>query len=653
MQSSKNQLFGKNLSQCLFVTMAVKASYFVLALVIIFSSWNSVLGKNRNYLNLKLELLVNRLTNNYSKGIEKCIVFADFPESNNIVDQLQAKLSRSLQVMLIKLAKNLNLNNYRKPVISKIPRYYSVSREVRGILNQAGGSTILICIFNERNPRYLIKKIREIYRNLAQPENIPKVLLISLADRAQARYRTAFKFFNKSVYNITDVEIVEISSSASRRKRNNNRVLKRRRTSHDFVVHQYNPFTMIYKKQKLSRRVKFFQPKTANLHGHSLLINKNYERRRVNKTFLGENSNLMTFLRGTMNFTFKDDLYTAGVDLLLCERQIASYEANAAFLKPNQLQTVFLCTPVILDDFVELNLMDFVKFFPLIFLFAFLLKLCGKYSEFNPHTWSEIETFKMLLGLDNPTGLTKSLFESTLFIFVSFTGFFFSNELSEAATNILNPFQIERQFKTYSDLTESNITVGLPDFPSRNSIYGIPCENPIFTSKVRYLAGRATFDDYLQMLICRNMSVYQYECCLMDDFFPKGIVINGQTLARRADLTVSKDVVSIIVSRFSPYLERMSDLYWRFYESGFRHTMKVKEALRKQTDIRRFIEYKYYYLTQCHEHDDSDRVISEISYVLHGILIIGSTSALSLLIAELFYKKLLNDANELYHNTRT
>lgn len=209
-----------------------------------------------------------------------------------------------------------------------------------------------------------------------------------------------------------------------------------------------------------------------------------------------EKSRLGNHFRTTLNFTYVRWRFgTTVADFLFPEQGCYSYMEYCTALKSLLYQTSSIYTPVINDAYLEVNIIDFFMLFPLIILFALLLKLSSKFSEFNPQTWSFLAVFKMLISLDNPSGVTRSFVESVLFITISISGVFYSNEFSGAATKVLNCITVKTQFNSFVDLRESNLTVFLIMNHSSYSDF-VFIDDPIVLSEVKYEVTKNINDDY-------------------------------------------------------------------------------------------------------------------------------------------------------------
>lgn len=509
----------------------------------------------------------------------------------------------------------------------------------------ASGNTLLVFAYDpQRGESIFISHLNVVYCSLARITSIPKILLVSVTNKAQVSYRKIFDFLLKPA-RIVDVDILEISSKVA--KKNKRKAPKS--NDHHFTVHQYNPFSRIYRKSKLTRAMRWFEPKLMNLHGHKILTNPclsedsifylNGENVRFKLPTLYENSKLGVTFRSLMNFTYRNTS-SGNEDIRFSEVFLEPYRYDVATLKPSLFAFLYVYTPVINDTSVEVNVLNFLIFFPLMLAIALLLKLTSKLSGFVPQTWSILAIFRMLLGLDNPTGRMSSILESAFFILISFTGIFYSNEFSEAATSILNPIKLERHFNSFPDVRASNLTICLHEnLISYHRHYG-RIENLIRTAKVNItIQDDFIFYEVAKMLSSNGIAVSKPENPGFVPIFRGDIQADGVTLARKCGLTENKWIASLRVQQYSPYVERMSELYWRFYKSGF-YNLDEPKFIHK---IEKHIIMQYHLRKSQRPADNNlENDADFFSYILLLILLIGSALAVIALAVEILIHKIVS-----------
>lgn len=618
--------------------MTVKVKFAFVALI--FVTFGDCTSRDE----IKCQMLVNQLTK--LEGISKFNILIENSVKSAIVDELLVKLTRVIPCLPVKndqRFRNKTWVKYAKKNIRSTSKYYNKSRQQEGIVNHASGNSLFIYFCRSVDEKSLDIAMW-YYHCFTCISSVPKFLIVVKVDKVQVSYKKTMTYLLRR-WRIIDVDIMEISKSGVNIKRR-----LRKRQIHNFMVHQYNPFSKSYMKRVLSKNVKWFQSKLMNLHRHKLFINKLHFERIISvankKNFIwtsdrmSEKSKLGIHLRTSMNLTY---VYAKEIDqeLKFLEVQMCGYYRIVS-LKPILFHTHHIYTPVIFDKCMEINLQDFFIFFPPIIFLAFLLKLLTKFSEFNPQTWSMIATFQMLLGLGNPSGRITSALEASLFILMLFAGFFYSTLFSESATNILNPYVIERQFNSWSDMKDSNLTVCLIVRPTNRTLENIPMDNPILESKVKiYMLAHNTLKQINNMFLVRDRAVSLRESPLSTSLFNSMIAMDGQVLARRSGLTELMMIVSLQSKQFSPYIERMSDLYWRFHETGFHNFMGFVEFLyhhnREQT-IKCYTK-----MPQRFNNNNLDDLEANFLVVVSFVLTIGCISSIFTLFIEVFIEKNINN----------
>lgn len=602
-------------------------------------------------LNNNCKLLASALAN--VRGIHKCYIFVERHIKNRAIDQLIVELAKVIPTLPIKnINKKFKASRYRsKPDALKGIKSYSISREQKGLINRATANTVFIYVFADNTPNSLDRNLRYCQLLLSQPSNNPKILLVHITKiiRKPLYYQQIHRYvFQK--YQMLDVDIVELLQPAKKR-RAKRYLSKNRQSRHGFTIYQCNPLNCRHKKHRRpNKHIKWFQTRAINLHGHVIFINHvpyTALRGRMIKTILydknliNEKSRFGEILKRTMNFTYKYSSDLKSQDLGFPEQPVVDYDGIIC-LKANSPQTSYICTPIINDQHFTVNLINFVICFPLILLFAFLMKPFAKFSGFEPKTWSFLAVFKMLIGLDNPTGVTHSFMESTLFVLISITGIFFSNEFSEAAMSILNPITIERQFNNWQDLQASNLTVYIMYKPKTNTTHRLHMENVILESKVDYRVSDDINDIIAlttKMFYSSNIAQYQAEGPSFAPNLGSTISVDGRILAKRSGVSEYSWVVSYRVKDYSCYLERMSDVYWRFGEVGFHNYMRCYEEL---TAVNRALVETCLAAGGGSSLSEEDEVneLENNDIVIFCILNVGSVLAIIVLAIELLYFEL-------------
>lgn len=617
---------------------------------------------------LKFKMLGQQLSS--LRGIKRFRVFTQDHVDSRIMKGLHVELSRTLPTMFIDWREFKSTNVTRTATKAKARKQ---KRQKQSSLSKVSGDEMLVYVVSTSRTRKQLDAIR-IYRSLAFPANLPKVLLISLTDQVMANYKSTFNYLLEQG-NIVDVDILEIyrnGRNVKARKVPRNKSGKnvkgtkaprsgskdgkngkaRRRVSKSsssrYTVHMYNPFTRQYKKQKLTKNVRWFQEKVRNLHGYKVFTSDTKPATRsyalgkriasIRREFA--NSRFGKLLKTSMNFTYGYKKVSREQDVIF-KSVVCDASNKIATLKPCAFNTHFIYTPVIYDTFYQVDIGQFFVFFPLIFAINILLKLCSSVSEFSLHTWSWTYTFNMLLGRDNPSGITgKCVVESLLLCLLYVGGFFFSNEFSEAATGIVNPVRIERNFHSFQDLKDSNLTLYLM---RKYSCHGEESEfviDEIIRANVKYnliTEVNATVFRALSKMLHSKLAMSCQNGPETIPWLTDTFNLDGKTLAKKSYLNEYKVLLSYPVKSYSPFYERMSDLYWRFFEIGD-HI---------------YGEYKTYWRLIINQHlydlysEEADDEITEdfdetrmLAYIFFGVSMVGSIAAILALLVEILISKM-------------
>lgn len=241
-------------------------------------------------------------------------------------------------------------------------------------------------------------------------------------------------------------------------------------------------------------------------------------------------------------------------------------------LKPNSIHSSYVFALIIHDTHYNVELQQLILFIPSLVAAVTLVKICNRLGEFNLYTWSFVNIFKMFLGLENSSGAINSMLEAWLFILVSITGFFFSNEISEAATNLLNAERVELKFHRLSNLAASNLTLLVTLHPSKSfRVDNDAIEEERLKANVRFRRvyhGENITKSYRDLFSTRQCAMTFLKSPLVIPWVVDTFNFGGRPEVKITSLVVSKPVASLRIKAFSPYYERISELSWRFVETG-------------------------------------------------------------------------------------
>lgn len=357
--------------QCFTVTMGVNIQFllvFVTLLIIFFS--NHSLSKKTSKED-PMKLLVKQISN--LEGVRKCNIFFIGVRSR-LVDKLRAELVRNLQAQEVGnfMKHRIWKAIIRKDIRSDDAQYYKRSREQNQILNYGSQNTLFIFTTARKMEPNILKVIEAFYTRTTQVTSSLKTLVILVTKKPKRSYKETFNFLFRNRPSQLDLEILEISKRSQNRMNAGRRTKysKRKRWMHEssrhtFLFHQYNPFTRVYQKQKLTKHVKWFKSKAMNLHGHALTARKSELNTKIFKYYLV----YMEIMKSKMNFTCRWVAHTSTAFILgqqtTCLQYPKFWESHL-YLKPWSMDVSRILTPVIHDKFIEENWMNFLSFFPLV-----------------------------------------------------------------------------------------------------------------------------------------------------------------------------------------------------------------------------------------------------------------------------------------------
>lgn len=576
------------------------------------------------------------------KGAKVCNLFVQDNINSRALDRLQVHLSRSFPTVSMKKFK-LKSSKFTRVDFGSQKNFYQRKREQVGLSNYASGNAILIYVYQRKNTKQFTANVLRIYRTLAFSTSLPKLLLISLTDSKQKSYKSTFNFLMKNG-RIVDVEILELSNKVKSLKKGLKSNL------HTFVVHAYNPFTKQYSKRKLSKRISWFRSKVNNLHGYKLFTNyekpKNLSYVINNKTLIlqydkrNHKSRLGVSLKTSMNFTYSYAKRLSDQDIFFRTVECDAYSKHIK-LKPCVFYSIQIYAPVIYDTYCQVNLVQFILFLPLMLAISIFIRICSAAGKFNAYTWSTINVYKMLLGQSNSSGITFSKLESVLLCLIFFTGFFFSNELSEAATGILNPVTIERQFHRFSDLKDSNLTLYVTDHSARfRRDCGI-VELEFLRANLTYRCvnrSGGVVEAVARVFSSTRAAMGLVEAPEVVPFLRDRYNFEGKEIVKKSHLSVYKAVWSYVVKDFNPYYEKMSEIYWRFVESGDHIWGGEKTTWTPHIDKHMFDSYLKRGETDPDE-DSYETIDDSFVYVALSVLILGLLASIFALLIEILIGK--------------
>lgn len=160
---------------------------------------------------------------------------------------------------------------------------------------------------------------------------------------------------------------------------------------------------------------------------------------------------------------------------------------------------------------------------------------------------------------------------------------------------------------------------------------GVKYDNPIVSSKLNYKIIDENSSKPLlmgEMVNHKNISVSVPINSALKSYGAK-IAMDGKLCVRRSDLLEYLHLYSYRMRDFSPYFERISDVYWRFFEYGFGPYNRLIQIYVKQ-----------YYEEGVERHareSDSESTDDFTTHALLYVLSIGIVASLVVLVAEMLF----------------
>lgn len=540
----------------------------------------TITNKKGNSDMIRLQMLSEQLTS--LKGVSKCTLFIDKHIKCDVIEKLQKLISRSVPLTSMK-SKSISWSRCERKLIYESVRYFGNFREQRSLLNYPSANALFIYVFShdvdktfkEFNDRWIF----HVYLRLSCATTLPKVLVINLARKTAKVYKR--KVFSDIGVLLLDLDVLEISNG-DHVPRNGKKL---RAEPMKFRLHQVNPFTKSYKRQKLSKGTKWFENRHSNLYGYKMITS--YRRRRdlcfdriTKKTVVldgsGPHSELGKYLSTAVNCTFKIKKASArfSPEIDFPELVVMLYHIQSNFLNPCQISASYFYTPVIVDVAFENNFNGFLMCFSMVPVVLFLLHICRFLGGFDKHTWSPLYTTKMLFGLDSPYD-PRFVVECALFIVISICGIFCANDFYEALMDVIVPVRSERQFYTLQDLKGGNLTLYIQGEASRvpgGYVWSPP--QKIAHSGLNYkLINDRVQRELVNMHLMRlwqNISISVVDTA-KTKYYERTITFDGRAIARQSDIAEYSLATSIGISPFNVFKDSLSKFYWYFHEHGLKH----------------------------------------------------------------------------------
>lgn len=425
-------------------------------------------------------------------------------------------------------------------------------------------------------------------------------------------------------------------------------------------VHQYNPFTKKYTTNVYKPGVKWFTDKTKGLHRAVFnvgLLKKKPQLGSKHKHDLKIIFELVKAINGTPALK----LFAASKnwpDLLFPELYLVPYAFDKRCLKPNQFQSSRLYVPVKRSVKVDYDLTEFLKALALLIMITMIFFIVSRLSNFDVNTWSLLSILEMITGNGNARNPVTRV-EVWAFFTMILVGFFFGLDLVTGLTSTVLVEETEVKLKSYEDMKSNNLTLHLTmavndGFMRRPALMHIRnLSIPIVKQQNLNLSTLGKIikyrKDLIRQIITNKNVSFANTWYQSQDGLPKRFVVEEKVQAELSSITLWQDVLSYFSPPTSLFIERLSDLNWRAFETGlFNKQTGNTHKLNK-------VKYEIYERTIAElEHDWSDDDVESCIDVksLLFLLVFGWCLAIFSLFVELLIGPRVN-RNELTAESAT
>lgn len=372
-----------------------------------------------------------------------------------------------------------------------------LSRVKRSVATFFTRSTMKIVVLDAADEKTAIRRLMDLIDFLDEffvRSTRPKCLIFLVNEGRSLYLRGFFKY--AWTFKFIDISVVELFIRDDKRA-----VISSTQYANSYaVVHQYNPFIDVYKKNRLSLTADLFPKKTRNLYGHVMRIGflDTFPQVMFHKNLLDCDKNVWRALYGldvfvsrilasTLNFSVKVVLINSGDEDLSCfnvsrtsyfdllRTDDLDYYVNFYYLSGRQLMSDFnaeLTTFLYYDSvhlvikqygFPVINVQDLVYASGTIFIFVLLLLIFIKLMRIGDRTWTLHNILSVALG----NSVTMSLDNSTRrVIFMTLTSItvLFSSVLMGAFNAIYTDQNHFFDLQTLQDVLDSGIVPSITQY---------------------------------------------------------------------------------------------------------------------------------------------------------------------------------------------
>ncbi|KAG7206784.1 hypothetical protein KM043_000696 [Ampulex compressa] len=496
------------------------------------------------------------------------ILYHNELNNNDAIHLIDRILENALQTSAIRL-KGLNFHNNIPITPNKVT---------------STSCTLIIYIHAaHRAPNHeMIRNALDLINRLSHERHKPKILLMMILNEDNNDF--AWILHYSWTRKMLDTTILEIQ---------NGKELKN--VGRTFFVHQYNPFTEQYTRILYNPKVKFFPDKTENLNGYTLRVDllQRSARSHVRRNSSGHIVEIGSYdgmtletLSRKMNFTPKfvaqkssildtnvrngtlrgplADLLTGRTELMATTLPIllTKYYELVDVTKPSNTEEWCIVVPILIHTGTLKN-WAFVHVLCVTFAVVLLFWMCKTVLKFDRKTWHPLRIVGFILGVPM-LGRSNSTAERVLLMCCVAVSARYSSMLYSELMGISLPTTSELSFDSFEDVEAAGLTPEIHmtmystiDYYSDKKLAklkkkGIPTYN---------ISGCPD-----RMLVNRNIS------CVMEESMAREAISTtmhrGKPVLKITRICYWHYPVGYVLSKGSPYIERVSDILYRVHESG-------------------------------------------------------------------------------------
>lgn len=483
--------------------------------------------------------------------------------------------------------------------------------------------------------------------------SVPKLLMVAIVEKKTGEWkqRLEYLFRRKGFF---DINVLEILIGRRKSKPNADVIHRCSRMYH------LNPFSKQFFSSPIRKGIKWFPDKLHNLHGYPLYVlttkevTEMWAQRKVEPDIRQDSIGRTDFIKSlpkVLNVTSKklsrhQYIFNENkVHLIIFDKMMPPRKSKYLvphiypMVKPlEQLIEVMFVPVIYYEEVVESDNTVVLTSVATLVMLVVAIYLWTLAFDINP--WSPLSIFGMIVVQPNPrTPVTR--FQYVLFICLIAVGFFFGSELTQGLTssNIVVPK--ERKLESFNDLRENNITVLLNQAVRKgrkgkgNGMKLTP-GNVTLEPKWRQFLSNDTFKKRVieNLLLLQNYSISTAFEDHSGVHFPAKVVENNVVLAKKSNIISDWRIITLRMPRSNSYVNRVSDIYWRYFEAGLRNHRDHREYSRKSR--RKFNEFRDQAIDRQMEEEEQLNQMESLSIFFY-LVTIGPLASLVVLILELAF----------------